>query len=151
MMRSALVVEQARELALEPLAMRPPLVEGFEEQLHEPAQGHVPPAEAGHEMHQWLEPVVVAIGRIHNREFWLAAGWGCTDQLEDREAVDRAEQAPRDHLSGEGAPAVRSDRGTDGLHARLCHRRLAGHERAPPGDGVPAGYSSFRRADADLA
>src|SRR3954453_11613204 len=94
-------------------------------------------------MHQRLEPVVVAIDRTHSDQLWIADGSGCTDELEDREAVDRAEQTPRDHLSGEGAPAVRSDRGTDGLHARLRHRRLAGHECAPPGDGVPAGYSSF--------
>src|SRR3954466_10164149 len=112
MMRSALVAQQACELVLECRAMRPPLVEGFEEQLHEPGQGHVPPAEAGHEMHQGLESVVVMIDRTHSGQFWITAGRGGADELEDREAVDPAEQTPRDHLGGEGTPAVWPDRST---------------------------------------
>src|SRR4051794_36418698 len=105
--------------------------------MHEPGQGHFPPAEPGHEMHQRLEPFVVAADRLGRGGLGIAAGSGwCADELETRQAVDCAEEASREHLSGERAPAVGSDRGTDDRHLWLCHPGPP-YMSAPPGNGVP--------------
>src|SRR3954465_11087085 len=99
--RSALLVEQAREPLLELVSTQPPLVERLQQQLHEATQRHRTPSEAGHQMHQRLDPVVAALRRLDAGEVTRAGIRSRAGDLENQQTVDSAQQTAGDHLSGE--------------------------------------------------
>src|SRR4051794_5707921 len=112
---------------LELASTQPPLVERFEQYLHKTSEGHVPPPEAGEHMHQWFDPVVVAIGRLGGCELARSYVRTGVDQLVDEHSVRRAEHSADDHLCCEDAPPIRLESVTDGHHARRRRGRLRVH------------------------
>src|SRR4051794_32739064 len=112
---------------LELVATQPPLVERFEQYLHETNQGHVPPPEAGEHMQQRFDPVVVAIGRLEGCELAHSYFRSSDDEVENEQSVCRAEHSADDHLCCQGAPHIRLESVTDGHHTCLRRGRLRVH------------------------